>query len=448
MAQFTRPFMQPHHVFAPVRDEPIIESRLDCDIYKYIMAYFIWKQNKHLVPVEFALKVRNPDIKLGRVIPIEVLREQLEHIKQLRLTDAQAAFLMGMTVVTEQGTRHLFEIEFIDYLKQNDTADFELYEKDGNIYLRFKGPWIQTMFWETMAMATISELYYWSLWKREFKAGNVTKTEFGRVYAQMFLRLCENCDLLGQYPLLTWAQFGHRRRHARSWEWFVQMVFEELVPGQCLAPSNVQLAMDMGIVNPKGTNAHELPMVWANLGDDSDDWIRRSQYDVVEKWNETLPGLETLLGDTFGTVQFINGASPALAHATRVARLDSMVEEKAIPLYIDWWKRHDVDPMTRILVPSDGLTAQRMVDLWKQFHSVVNVLTYGWGTQATNNCNGLWIPEFRTIPMVIKVVMANGLATVKLSDNPGKITGESSDRNARFERIFGHAGMATREIVV
>lgn len=448
MIQFARPYLLPHHVFALARDEPVIESVLDCDVYKDIMAFFIWKQNKYMVPVEFALKVRNPEIKLGRVIPIAVLREQLDHIKQLKLTDAQAAFLMGMTVETVQGKRHLFEIEFIDFLKQNSFSEYELYERNGDIYLRFFGSWIQTMFWETMAMATLSELYYWSLWNREFKAGNATKTEFGRVYAQMFLRLCENCDLLGRYPQLTWAQFGHRRRHSRRWEWFVQKVFEEMVPGQCLAPSNVQLAMDMGIVNPKGTNAHELPMVWANLGDDSDGYIRRSQYDVVKKWYETLPGLEVLLADTFGTEQYLEGASPELARATKVARIDSMDEDRAIPLYAAWWHRHGVDPKTRVAIPSDGLDAQRMVELWTRYHHLVKVLSFGWGTQATNNCNGLWIPEFRTIPMVIKIVKANGLSTVKLSDNPGKVTGECPERNARFLRIFGKKGMSERAVIV
>lgn len=444
-------FISPHKIFAPANSDgdAIITSRLDVDIYKFIMGQFIWAEGKANVPVKFKLKIRTKGVKLGRIIPEAALREQIDALQKLRYTETELSQLRGMTVdqIGGGGKRALFSIPFIDELKQRDLTDYELvYLPNGEIELSFYGPWLSVMNWETAAMAIISELYYWYLWQQR----GISKAEFSAFYAELYQRVVRDSKRLAQYTGLTFAQFGQRRRHSRMWEVIVQEVFDELLPGQCVAPSNVWLAFKTGQNNPKGTNAHELPMVWATLGDHGDEWIQCAPYDMVARWNRFYPELAILLPDTFRSTAFFKGAPPQIAQQTRGVRIDSKVEEVAIPEIIEWFRRHDEDPMKKIVIPSDGLTPDRMIELWEKFHNQVGVLTYGWGTGATNNINGILPKEtgFHTLSMVVKVVEANGRPTVKLSDNPNKHTGEDAAEIERYDRLFTKEGEVARETVV
>lgn len=445
-------FVSPHKVFAAANSDgdSIITSRHDVDIYKFVMGQFVWHEGKADVPVTFGLKVRTKGVKLGKIIPKRALEEQLNALAALRFSETELAQLLGMTVDQKGGgKRHLFEIGFVDELKKRHLSDaaYELiYLPDGDIKLTFHGPWLTVMFWETAAMAIISELYYWYLWKRM----DHTAAEFSSFYAEMYQRIIRDIKLLKQYPGLTFSQFGHRRRHSRMWEVLVQETFAELIPDQCVAPSNVWLAFKMGQNNPKGTNAHELPMVWATLNGNTNEWIKRSPYDVVERWNRYYPELAILLPDTFRTTAFLHGAPAQLAHDITGVRIDSKIEEEAIPEFIDWFKASGADPMQKVFIPSDGLTAERMIELYEQFASQVGVLTFGYGTQATNQVNGILPYEtgFHTLSMVIKAIEANGFPTVKLSDNPNKHTGIDENEIERYSQLFEKAGERLQEVVV
>jgi nicotinate phosphoribosyltransferase len=355
-----------------------------------------------------------------------------------------------MTVDQKDGTkRHLFQISYIDELKRRkwDNVSYELiYLKNGAIKLEFHGPWLSAMFSETPVMAIISEVYYFHLWQqRGFKSA-----EFSSFYAEMYQRIIRDCAALKEYPGLTFSQFGHRRRHSRMWEVLVQETFMELLPTQCVAPSNVWLAFKMGQNNPKGTNAHELPMVWATLNGNTDAWIQESPYDMVNRWNAFYPELAILLPDTFRTTAFLAGASAELAHEITGVRIDSKIEEESIPELLDWFRRSGADPMSKVFVPSDGLTASRMIKLYELFAHQVGMLTFGYGTQGTNQVNGILPYEtgFHTISMVIKVIEANGFPTVKLSDNPNKHTGSSQKEIERYDHLFSKAGEHKQAVVV
>ena len=230
----------------------------------------------------------------------------------------------------------------------------------------------------------------------------------------------------------------------------MQETFMEKLPKQCVAPSNVWLAFKMGQNNPKGTNAHELPMVWATLNGNTDAWIQQSPYDVVKRWNAFYPELAVLLPDTFRTTAFLNGAPAELAQEITGVRIDSKIEEEAIPEFIEWFRNNGADPMTKVFIPSDGLTAGRMIELYEKFAHQVGVLTFGYGTQGTNQVNGILPTEsgFHTLSMVIKAVKANGFPTVKLSDNPNKHTGTSEEEIARYSRLFAKAGEREQAMVV
>ena len=442
-------FIPQHRIFAAANSDggAIITSRLDCDVYKFVMGQFIWVEGHADVPVTFALKIRTKGLKLGRVIPEAALRAQLDVLQKLQFSETELSQLAGMTITNKLGVkRHMFELSYLDELRRRQLPGYELrYLSDGDIELEFPGPWLSVMFWETPAMAILSELYYWYLWK-----GIDSSAAFSSFYAEMYQRQVSDCKLLAKHPGLTFSQFGHRRRHSRLIEVMVQELYLELLPVQCTAPSNVWLAFKMGQNNPKGTNAHELPMVWATLGDNTDEWIKRSPYDVVERWYRYYPELAILLPDTFGTTAFFAGASPALVHDTLGVRIDSKPETLAIPEVINWFAENGEDPKQKIFIPSDGLTAERMIATYERFAHSVGLLTFGYGTMATNQINGILPIEsgFQTISMVIKVVKANGRETVKLSDNPNKHTGISQKEIDRYIRLFGTAGDVTQATIV
>jgi len=434
-------FISPHKMFAPANSDgdSIILSRLDCDVYKFVMGQFIWKQGVHGVPVTFGFKVRTKGVQLGKIIPEQALREQLNALRSLRFTETELSQLAGMTITGKNGTRHMFELPFIDVLRKLALPDFDLeYRPDGTIKLQFSGPWLATMFWETAAMAIISELYYWHLWKAGFESGEYSSSDFSSFYAQWYQRTIDTCNKLKQYPGLTFSQFGHRRRHCRQGEVIVQDVFNERIPLQCTAPSNVWLAFRYGMNNPKGTNAHEQFMVWATLNGNTDEWIVQSPYDLVRKWNAYYPELAILLPDTFGTLAFINNAPEDIVRTTNGVRIDSGDEKFITSKLMEWFKGWGEDPKNKTFIPSDGLDADRMIDLYNTFAHIVGVETFGLGTLATNNINGIF-PEstgFHTLSMVIKVTHANGFFTVKLSDNSDKATSESPAEKERYMRLF------------
>ncbi|MEY2665271.1 MAG: nicotinate phosphoribosyltransferase [Candidatus Parcubacteria bacterium] len=443
-------FLSPRQIFASASDAPIVLSRLDCDVYKFIMAQFIWDHGHSDIPVTFGFKMRTKGVKIGNIIPEPALREQLDYLMNLRFTQTELSQLMGMTVANKEGTvRQLFKIPFVAELNRRSLRDtsYELgYLADGTIKLTFSGKWLDVMFWETTAMAIISELYYWHLWQSQ----SATRSEFSSFYAEMHQRTVRDCMKLRQFPELTFSQFGHRRRHSRMIEVHMQEVFEELIPNQCVAASNVWLSFLTGKNNPKGTNAHELPMVWATLKGNTDQWIQESPHDLVRNWAEYYPELAILLPDTFRTTAFLKDAGADIAHSTTGVRIDSKKEEIAIPEFIEWFKRHGENPRTKTFIPSDGLTADRMIEIYKQFVDQVGVLTFGYGTHATNQINGILPPEtgFTTLSMVIKVIEANGRPTVKLSDNPGKHTGIDEAEIARYDRLFVRDGEAVQDIIV
>jgi nicotinate phosphoribosyltransferase len=56
--------------------------------------------------------------------------------------------------------------------------------------------------------------------------------------------------------------------------------------------------------------------------------------------------------------------------------------------------------------------------------------TFGWGTDATNDLG------LRALSLVVKPIAAAGRPCVKLSDNPAKAMGPTTEI-ARYQRVFG-----------
>src|SRR3712207_5463216 len=166
-------------------------------------------------------------------------------------------------------------------------------------------------------------------------------------------RVWEKIQALKGLPELSIADFGTRRRHGFLWQdWCVQAMIEGLGPS-FLGTSNCLIAMRRE-VEAVGTNAHELPMVYAALAD-TDEELAAAPYRVLADWQEDYEGnLRVILPDTYGTTNFLKHAPDWVAAWTGI-RIDSKDPIEGGEEAIDWWLSRGQNPKEKLAIFSDGL---------------------------------------------------------------------------------------------
>ena len=200
-----------------------------------------------------------------------------------------------------------------------------------------------------------------------------------------------------------------------------------------LGTSNCLIALRRE-VEAVGTNAHELPMVYAALAD-SDEALSRSPYEVLKDWQEDYDGnLLVILPDTFGTTGFLRRAPPWVSRWTGI-RIDSKEPIAGGEEAIAWWRARGEDPTRKLAIFSDGLDVETIVNVHRHFAGRMR-LGYGWGTLLTNDFRGLADDGvLDPISIVCKVKSVDGRPAVKLSDNATKAMGPKEEV-ARYRRVF------------
>jgi len=189
-----------------------------------------------------------------------------------------------------------------------------------------------------------------------------------------------------------------------------------------------------------------LPMVYAALaGDDAE--LAQAPYKVLADWQDEHSGnLRIILPDTYGTEGFLKNAPDWLAGWTGI-RIDSGDPATGAEVAIRWWQDRGEDPRDKLIIFSDGLDEEKIIDLYRQFHGRVK-LSFGWGTLLTNDFRGLTDDDaLAPFSLVCKAIAAEGRPTVKLSDNPKKAMGPE-DEIARYKRVFGVGEQEAVEVVV
>ena len=105
------------------------------------------------------------------------------------------------------------------------------------------------------------------------------KFELQVLYARGMTKLWQKIERLRYIEGLRIADFGTRRRHSFLWQdWCVQAMIEGL-GHKFIGTSNCSIARYREI-EAIGTNAHELPMVYAALAQ-SDDTLAKAPYQVL-----------------------------------------------------------------------------------------------------------------------------------------------------------------------
>ncbi|MCK8463985.1 nicotinate phosphoribosyltransferase [Aliiroseovarius sp. S1339] len=415
--------------------DPIVRSLIDTDFYKLLMCQSVFR-NKPDTQVTFSLINRTKSVPLADLVDEGELREQLDHIRSLSLTRGESTWLRGNTFY---GKRQMFRSDFMEWFEGMRLPPYHL-ERVGDQYeLTFEGTWPEVMMWEIPALAVLMEL------RGRAVLRDMGKFELQVLYARAMTRIWEKIERLRELDDLRLADFGTRRRHSYMWQdWCVQAMMEGL-GDRFVGTSNCSIAMKRDI-EAIGTNAHELPMVYAALAD-GDEALARAPYDVLADWHEEHDGnLRIILPDTYGTQGFLDHAPDWLAGWTGI-RVDSGDPATGAEIAIKWWKERGEDPTQKMVIFSDGLDTDKIIELHQQFAGRVRT-SFGWGTLLTNDFRGL-VPGDKLAPfsLVCKAVEANGRATVKLSDNPRKAMGPA-DELARYKRVFGVGEQPQMDVIV
>ena len=414
--------------------DPIVRSLIDTDFYKLLMCQFIWR-NSPETRVTFELVNRSSEVRLAEMIDEGELREQLEHIRTLSLSRGESTFLRGNTFY---GMRQMFRPDFMTWFENLKLPSFDLRKRGSQFELVFEGAWPEVMLWEIPALAVITEM------RSRRALHKLGRFNLQVLYARAMTRVWDKIIRLAKLDGLQLADFGTRRRHSYLWQdWCVQAMNEGLGK-KFIGTSNCLIAMSRE-VEAIGTNAHELPMVFAALAD-SDEQLRQAPYVLLDKWQQEHEGnLRVILSDTYGTPEFLRNAPDWLASWTGI-RVDSGDPVEMGELALKWWQSKGEDPCQKLLIFSDGLDVSDIEDLHDRFFGRVRV-SFGWGTLLTNDFRSLATNDaLAPFSLVCKVTEADGRPTVKLSDNPRKSLGPQKQVE-RYRRVFG-VGQQTEQPVL
>jgi nicotinate phosphoribosyltransferase len=153
-----------------------------------------------------------------------------------------------------------------------------------------------------------------------------------------------------------------------------------VLTGRFAGTSNALFAMKLSLT-PLGTMAHEYLQACQALGPR----LRDSQVFGFETWAREYRGdLGIALSDVYGIEPFLRDFDMYFCKLFDGARHDSGDPFTWGERMIEHYKNNRVDPLTKTLIFSDGLTVPRTIELYQRFRGRCQ-LAFGIGTNLTND---------------------------------------------------------------
>lgn len=368
-------------------NRPIITSLLDTDLYKLTMQEAVWKAHRG-AQAKYELILRYDSARFDERFKKRLL-EQVEAMGDLSLSGEEADWLKSLG---------WFEEEYLAAMREYSFAPEQVgWEGDR---LLVSGPWFEAILWEVPLLALVTELYF-SLLETDWSMSVSNYVERTRKKAKRFAAV--GCLV---------AEFGTRRRRSLALQEAALEGFAD--HGSTLSgTSNLMLARKFGL-RPIGTMAHEWIMahaVWHG--------VARANQNAFEEWLAVHQGAHAIaLADTYTHQLFFQNFGRDLAERYAGVRHDSGDPFQFGQDLKAHYRRLGIDPAEKKLVFSDGLDVDSAVALQQAFGTVFQC-SFGIGTFLTND-----IPESPPLDVVIKLVELDGKPAVKLSDAPGKASGD------------------------
>lgn len=397
--------------------KPIITSLLDVDFYKFTMMYLAFRKHSRVV-VSYGFKNRSIKVALAKEIPEQLLRFHLDQARMLRFKKDELEYLKNI-----KGTNNTYIFNdplFFYMLSEYSLPPYTLKKCDGQYIFETTDVWYKSILWETIFLSIINELYYQTY----------THNMDDYIYYPIALQKLEDkIKILESNPGIKIIEFGTRRRFSKNWQEIVLQTLNLKVPQNLVGTSNVLLAKKY-FLKPIGTMAHEVFMVYAAMQGMNEYLVQRSHNQVLQDWWEVFgTHLSIALPDTFGSEFFFKDMTKDQAKLWKGIRHDSGNPSMFAEQVINFYENFEINPLTKGIVFSDGLTIDLIVELYEKFNKRINV-SFGWGTNLTNDLG------FKPLSMVVKAISANGFPTVKLSDNMAKAMGEHVEW---YKKVFGYS---------
>ena len=370
--------------------DPIIESLLDTDLYKFNMDQVIFHKHTDLSGEYFFL-CRNPGVVFTREMYAEI-NAQIDHLCSLRFTRRELDYLRSIRYIKG---------DYVEFLRLwhpiRDYVETSL-SKDGELSVVVRGPLFSAMQFEIYLLEIVNEVYF--RMKYDYEA--LKSAAESRLDAKI------EAFQSGQYTF-NFAEFGCRRRLSREWEdEVVRRLSQET--NACVGTSNVYLAMKYGL-KPIGTYAHEFVQMYQGI--DSIPLAYTNHYALEDWYDEYRGDNGTALSDTLTTDLFLLDFNRAMVNNFNGVRHDSGNPFSWGEKLIAHYQKYGVDPKTKLLLFSDSLDFDRAQALYDHFRDRIKV-SFGIGTFCTNDT------AEQALNIVIKLQYVNGRPVAKLSDAPGK----------------------------
>ena len=373
-----------------MRFEPIVQSLLDIDLYKFNMDQVIFHKHSDLCG-EYYFKCRTEGVVFTKEMLTEI-NEQIDHLCTLRFTESELAYLRSIRFIKSG---------FVEFLRfwhpVREYVTTSLDEK-GELSIVVSGPLFSAMQFEIFLLEIVNEVYF----RMRYDYETLRRSAEEKLTQKI-------ADFNSGKYTFKFAEFGCRRRLSREWADEVVRRFSRET-NNCVGTSDVYLAMKYGIT-PIGTYAHEFVQMYQGI--DSIPLAYTNHYAMRDWYNEYDGDNGTALTDTLTTDLFLLDFNRAMVNNYTGVRHDSGDPYEWGEKIIAHYEKYQVDPRTKTLLFSDGLNFDKAQAIYDYFKDRVKV-AFGIGTFCTNDTC------VEPLNIVIKLQYVNGRPVAKLSDTPSK----------------------------
>lgn len=373
----------------------VFNSILDNDFYKITMQSAVVK----LFP---NTKARYKFINRGEhKFPAgfdQILRTAVDNMAELQLTKDEKQFLII--------TCPYLTPAYIDFLEgyRYDPTEVKIIQNGSDLEVTVEGYWYRTILWEVPLLALISEFYYIATEQERWSDEQIVENTIQKV---------EHYKSLG----VKFAEFGTRRRHSYNVHRLIVKTLMQHSGNNFTGSSNVHMAM-LYKTKPIGTHAHEWFMFHA-----AEYGFKMANAMALEHWVDVYRGdLGVALSDTYTTEVFFKQFDTKFAKLFDGVRHDSGDPIEFANLTIEHYRNHGINALYKYIIFSDGLNTEKVESITKATQGRIGI-SFGIGTNLTNDVG---LRPMNIVMKLSSVLTSDNewVPTIKLSDEPGKHTGD------------------------
>lgn len=373
---------------------PIINSLLETDLYKFSMGQAIYHQFPSYMTT-WTFKCRNKDVKFTKEM-VDEIKAQIQAYCNLRFTEEELEYI---------GKIKWFKASYINFLRlwQPRFEDFTITtDSPCGLTIETAGSWLNTSMYEIPTLAIVNEVWFRMNYDYEARIKSFKE--------KLDLKVSK---IDKEYFLGTYSEFGLRRRlSAEAQELAVQkLAAASSDTSKFIGTSNVYLAKKYNLT-PVGTMAHEWIMCTGqgNLKHNP----AYSNWYALDAWVREYGILNGIaLTDTITTKCFLRDFQLTYATLFSGVRHDSGDPFAWGDNMVEHYKALGIDPKNKTLLFSDSLDFEKATRLNAYFNGKAKT-AFGIGTFISNDTD---VPALN---IVMKTTKCNGTDVAKISDVEGK----------------------------